>query len=215
MSKDKVKTVFFCTECGYESPKWMGQCPGCKAWNTFKEGLDNKQSVKGSPSTKRSTSEKTAIIPVSKVEIKKEDKIKTNIGELDRVLGGGIVWGSLTLIGGDPGIGKSTLLLQICGLRFRLGSSCRNAGRGCHAKCKSRCNQFSCHSHIVRLLYHSRSAIARPDDAIKRHPAIADHGCRSICGMSLFQCDCYDAVRRYGKAKISVCKFRCLNISLT
>ena len=112
MSKDKVKTVFFCTECGYESPKWMGQCPGCKAWNTFKEGLDNKQSVKGSPSTKRSTSEKTVIIPVSKVEIKKEDKIKTNIGELDRVLGGGIVWGSLTLIGGDPGIGKSTLLLH-------------------------------------------------------------------------------------------------------
>ena len=114
MSKDKVKTVFFCTECGYESPKWMGQCPGCKAWNTFKEGPDNKQSVKGSPSTKRSTSEKTVIIPVSKVEIKKEDKIKTNIGELDRVLGGGIVWGSLTLIGGDPGIGKSTLLLQVC-----------------------------------------------------------------------------------------------------
>ena len=123
MSKDKVKTVFFCTECGYESPKWMGQCPGCKAWNTFKEGLDNKQSVKGSPSTKRSTSEKTAIIPVSKVEIKKEDKIKTNIGELDRVLGGGIVWGSLTLIGGDPGIGKSTLLLQVC---KSLGDSGKN-----------------------------------------------------------------------------------------
>ena len=114
MSKDKMKTVFFCTECGYESPKWMGQCPTCKAWNTFKEGLDSKKSTGGGLSTKRNGIGEPAIIPVSKVEIKKEDKIKTNINELDRVLGGGIVWGSLTLIGGDPGIGKSTLLLQVC-----------------------------------------------------------------------------------------------------
>lgn len=114
MSKDKVKTVFFCTECGYESPKWMGQCPACKAWNTFKEGLDSKRNTGGGQSTKRNGIGEPAIIPVSKVEIKKEDKIKTNINELDRVLGGGIVWGSLTLIGGDPGIGKSTLLLQVC-----------------------------------------------------------------------------------------------------
>ena len=114
MSKDKMKTVFFCTECCYESPKWMGQCPTCKAWNTFKEGLDSKKSTGGGLSTKRNGIGEPAIIPVSKVEIKKEDKIKTNINELDRVLGGGIVWGSLTLIGGDPGIGKSTLLLQVC-----------------------------------------------------------------------------------------------------
>lgn len=114
MSKDKVKTVFFCTECGYESPKWMGQCPACKAWNTFKEGLDSAKASHGTLTAKRNGIADAAIIPVSKVEIKKEDKIKTNIGELDRVLGGGIVWGSLTLIGGDPGIGKSTLLLQVC-----------------------------------------------------------------------------------------------------
>ena len=114
MSKDKVKTVFFCTECGYESPKWMGQCPACKAWNTFKEGLDSAKASHGTLTAKRNGIADAAIITVSKVEIKKEDKIKTNIGELDRVLGGGIVWGSLTLIGGDPGIGKSTLLLQVC-----------------------------------------------------------------------------------------------------
>ena len=114
MSKDKVKTVFFCTECGYESPKWMGQCPACKAWNTFKEGFDSAKASHGTLTAKRNGIADAAIIPVSKVEIKKEDKIKTNIGELDRVLGGGIVWGSLTLIGGDPGIGKSTLLLQVC-----------------------------------------------------------------------------------------------------
>ncbi|SDI95107.1 DNA repair protein RadA/Sms [Lachnospiraceae bacterium G41] len=152
MSKDKVKTVFFCTECGYESPKWMGQCPGCKAWNTFKEGLDNKQSVKGSPSTKRSTSEKTVIIPVSKVEIKKEDKIKTNIGELDRVLGGGIVWGSLTLIGGDPGIGKSTLLLQVC---KSLGDSGKNilyvSGEESAAQIKLRADRIGEFKENVKL----------------------------------------------------------------
>ncbi len=113
MSKDKVKTVFFCTQCGYESPKWMGQCPGCKEWNTFKEGLNEKQS-RHEGRTLRTGIENARIVPVPNVEIKKEDKIKTNIGELDRVLGGGIVWGSLTLIGGDPGIGKSTLLLQVC-----------------------------------------------------------------------------------------------------
>ncbi len=111
MSKDKIKTVFFCKECGYESPKWMGQCPACKAWNSFKEGEEVTVSKN---SSKRVRPENPVIIPVSKVEIKKEDKLKTNIGELDRVLGGGIVWGSLTLIGGDPGIGKSTLLLQVC-----------------------------------------------------------------------------------------------------
>ena len=114
MSKDKTKTVFFCSECGFESPKWMGQCPGCKAWNTFKEGLNTKSGSKSVSSVKRNTDSSSSIIPVSQVEIKKEDKIKTNINELDRVLGGGIVWGSLTLIGGDPGIGKSTLLLQVC-----------------------------------------------------------------------------------------------------
>lgn len=114
MTKDKVKTVFFCTECGYESPKWMGQCPGCKAWNSFSEEQVKKTIKNTASSSVRAGIESGAIMPVSKVELKKEDKIKTNIDELDRVLGGGIVWGSLTLLGGDPGIGKSTLLLQVC-----------------------------------------------------------------------------------------------------
>ena len=74
MSKDKVKTVFFCTECGYESPKWMGQCPACKAWNTFKEGLDSAKASHGTLTAKRNGIADAAIIPVSKVEIKKEDK---------------------------------------------------------------------------------------------------------------------------------------------
>lgn len=114
MTKDKSKTVFFCTDCGYESPKWMGQCPGCKAWNTFAEQPVAKSSKNTASSSGRFGIESRVIMPVSKIELTKEDKITTRINELDRVLGGGIVWGSLTLIGGDPGIGKSTLLLQVC-----------------------------------------------------------------------------------------------------
>ena len=114
MTKDKVKSVFFCTECGYESAKWMGQCPGCKAWNTFSEEVVRKTSKAAASPYARTGIESRVIMPVSKVETHKEDRILTNIGELDRVLGGGIVPGSLTLLGGDPGIGKSTLLLQVC-----------------------------------------------------------------------------------------------------
>lgn len=114
MAKEKAKQILFCKECGYESPKWMGQCPGCKAWNSFVEAPANKLAKSAAPSLRKSGIESSVIMPVSKVELKKEDKIQTNIKELDRVLGGGIVWGSLTLLGGDPGIGKSTLLLQVC-----------------------------------------------------------------------------------------------------
>ena len=123
MTKDKAKTVFFCTDCGYESPKWMGQCPGCKAWNTFAEQPAARSSKNTAASNVRLGIENRAIMPISKIELTKEDKITTRINELDRVLGGGIVWGSLTLIGGDPGIGKSTLLLQVC---KNLGDDGRN-----------------------------------------------------------------------------------------
>ena len=113
MAKAKKSTVFFCQECGYESYKWMGQCPGCKAWNSFVEETVNTNIV-NSGTTKKSaisTKEPTAL---SSVSLTKEDRIQIGIEELDRVLGGGIVPGSLTLVGGDPGIGKSTLLLQVC-----------------------------------------------------------------------------------------------------
>lgn len=106
----KAKTVFFCSECGHESSKWMGQCPACKSWNTF---VEEKQSVtkKGGAKPKRASA---SPMSMSEVSIKSEERIPTGIGELDRVLGGGIVTGSLSLVGGDPGIGKSTLLLQVC-----------------------------------------------------------------------------------------------------
>ena len=108
MAKGKT-SVFFCQECGYESAKWMGQCPGCHAWNTFVE----EKVEKNSPARKRAANEVT-VSTLSQIETREEMRITTDIEELDRVLGGGIVKGSLVLVGGDPGIGKSTLLLQVC-----------------------------------------------------------------------------------------------------
>ena len=108
----KSKTIFFCKECGYESAKWLGQCPGCKQWDTFTEELaPPKVRRGGGVGSKGIESEPQAL---SKVAVTEDTRILTGIQELDRVLGGGIVVGGLVLVGGDPGIGKSTLLLQMC-----------------------------------------------------------------------------------------------------
>ena len=106
----KNSTVFVCNNCGYESGKWLGKCPACNEWNTFFE--EKVISLKSSgASGKKEASE---VVKLNDVEKKESTRIKTNIGELDRVLGGGFVNGSLTLLGGEPGIGKSTIILQIC-----------------------------------------------------------------------------------------------------
>lgn len=105
----KKKTVFFCQNCGYESGKWLGQCPGCREWNTFVEETVTAKTAKSQQTVK--TAEP---VNLSQVSADEEERIHTGIKELDRVLGGGIVPGSMVLVGGDPGIGKSTLLLQVC-----------------------------------------------------------------------------------------------------
>ena len=107
----KTKTVYICEECGFESPKWSGQCPSCRAWNTLiEENVNVSKSV-----TSNSKLAKTAVaLHLNEIVYKQEHRIKTGISELDNVLGGGIVKGSVSLISGDPGIGKSTILLQIC-----------------------------------------------------------------------------------------------------
>jgi len=105
----KEKQVFFCKECGYESAKWLGQCPGCQSWNTFVEEKIKVGAHK--TSVKKDVVAPTSILKATTAD---ESRIKTEIKELDRVLGGGIVKGSLVLVGGDPGIGKSTILLQMC-----------------------------------------------------------------------------------------------------
>ena len=113
MAKAK-KSVFFCQNCGHEESKWLGQCPMCKEWNTFVEEKITVSSG-GKSGVVRSGKEKGFnIVPLADVSTDEDERIKTQIQELDRVLGGGIVAGSLVLVGGDPGIGKSTLLLQVC-----------------------------------------------------------------------------------------------------
>ena len=118
MAKGKT-TAFFCKECGYESAKWLGQCPGCREWNSFVE----EPVAKAEASSKRGiakmaadggTSGKIKPARLSEIQLDEQDRMKTGYEEFDRVLGGGVVKGSLVLVGGDPGIGKSTLLLQVC-----------------------------------------------------------------------------------------------------
>ncbi|MCI5937749.1 MAG: DNA repair protein RadA [Eubacterium sp.] len=108
----KEKSLFFCKECGYEISKWQGQCPGCHNWNTLVEAPSGR--TRGSAKGKSSLLSQNKPEKINEVQTGEESRQCTGIGELDRVLGGGIVPGSLILVGGDPGIGKSTLLLQVC-----------------------------------------------------------------------------------------------------
>ena len=112
----KSTTVFFCQECGHESSQWMGQCPACKKWNSFVEEKVNVTNSKITPFR-----EAAKPVRIGAISMREEERINTGIAELDRVLGGGIMHGSLTLVGGDPGIGKSTLLLQMCRLLANAG----------------------------------------------------------------------------------------------
>lgn len=113
MAKAKT-TAFFCKECGYESAKWMGQCPACREWNTMVEEPVAPKSGSTSQARRVSPLKKSKPALLSEISIEEKDRVSTGYQELDRVLGGGVVSGSLVLVGGDPGIGKSTLLLQVC-----------------------------------------------------------------------------------------------------
>lgn len=121
-AKKTTKTVFFCNECGYESPKWVGQCPACRAWNTMVEERVSASSNAAAKSVKEALNKgESMVASISQISLEEESKTSTGIKEFDRVLGGGVVQGSLTLVGGDPGIGKSTLLLQTCRLMGNAG----------------------------------------------------------------------------------------------
>ncbi|MBP5164596.1 MAG: AAA family ATPase, partial [Lachnospiraceae bacterium] len=109
----KAKSVFFCKECGAESPTWMGQCPACKAWDSMVEEPVAPK-AKGMKLPAAGTAKKAVPEKLSEIKSHEDTRIITGVEELDRVLGGGIVDSSLVLVGGDPGIGKSTLLLQVC-----------------------------------------------------------------------------------------------------
>ena len=107
----KPRSVYVCSECGYETAKWVGKCPNCNMWNTMTEEVS--VSVK-SPSVSSTKLNKATAMPLSQIDFAGETRYVTGISELDRVLGGGIVKGSVVLLSGDPGIGKSTILLQVC-----------------------------------------------------------------------------------------------------
>ncbi|MGL5329608.1 MAG: DNA repair protein RadA [Peptostreptococcaceae bacterium] len=115
----KIRTKYVCQECGYETSKWLGKCPECTKWNTFVEEIEQKNSRKEVFIIDKSSSRP---VNINSIETKEEERFSTNIAELDRVLGGGVVKGSLVLVGGDPGIGKSTLLIQV-------SSNVANSGR--------------------------------------------------------------------------------------
>ena len=121
MAKDKLKTIYVCTQCGETSPRWLGRCPSCGAWNTMTEDVVAEPAKTAGGKAAAATARvpgQTSLVAQSLQSIsttEEKSRIVTGIGELDRVLGGGIVLGSMTLIGGEPGIGKSTILLQLCG----------------------------------------------------------------------------------------------------
>ena len=110
----KVKIVYQCTQCGFESPKWAGKCPSCGQWNTMEETTKEISSGSQRAAVSRTTNRAARPTPINEIRTDDEHRYHTGLSELDRVLGGGIVKGSLVLISGDPGIGKSTILLQIC-----------------------------------------------------------------------------------------------------
>lgn len=112
----KNKSEFVCTECGYRSTKWYGKCPGCDSWNTLEENetVENEPSAASRRKVSRPAKTTYSASKLNDIEIRDSIRIKTEIGEFDRVLGGGIVEGSVVLLSGEPGIGKSTMLLQVC-----------------------------------------------------------------------------------------------------
>ena len=159
MLKNK-KNVYFCQECGYESAKWMGQCPGCKAWNTFVE--ETVSAKKPASGTTGRTEKRQEPVILRDISLSENERQTTKIGELDRVLGGGIVPGSLVLVGGDPGIGKSTLLLQVCrNLAERQVSVLYISGEESLRQIKLRANRIGEFSDKLQLLCETNLEVIR------------------------------------------------------
>ena len=146
----KEKTKFICTNCGYETPKWLGKCPSCSAWSTFEEQRDAVPAKYDSKS--KSTSERSLPQKLSEISEADEQRITTGSKELNRVLGGGIVRGSMVLVGGDPGIGKSTLLLQICHSAKTAGSILYVTGEESAQQVKMRAARLEVNNENLQLL---------------------------------------------------------------
>ncbi|WP_251387415.1 DNA repair protein RadA [Mediterraneibacter agrestimuris] len=147
MAKGK-KTIYFCQNCGHEETKWLGQCPACKEWNTFVE----EKVIGSSASANVRTEREVKIVALSEVSADDHTRIETGMAELDRVLGGGIVPGSLVLVGGDPGIGKSTILLQVCQRLAQERSVLYISGEESLSQIKLRANRMGEFKENLKLL---------------------------------------------------------------
>ncbi len=145
------KTVYTCSECGGTSPKWLGQCPACDAWNTLVEGVAESVGT-GRNQRFQSLAKAAPVATLSEIEAAPIERTPTGIGELDRVLGGGIVEGGVVLIGGDPGIGKSTLLLQAMDLLSRRMKTLYVTGEESGAQVALRSRRLGLGTSAVRVL---------------------------------------------------------------
>ena len=150
----KTKTVYFCTSCGNETPKWVGKCPGCGAWNTLEEHIEKPTAPGRAKSAPVGLSRKPQLI--DQVDCDDEIRFSTGMDELDRVLGGGAVAGSLVLVGGAPGIGKSTLLLQICGSLCKERSVLYISGEESERQLKLRAQRLGVSSDRLYILSETR-----------------------------------------------------------
>ena len=144
----KVKSVFVCRECGFESPKWLGKCSGCGAWNSMDEEIVAPKTA-SSPALNKTTA---FAKPLNEINISEEERFVTQIDELDRVLGGGIVKGSVVLLSGDPGIGKSTILLQICNSLQKNLKILYVSGEESASQIKLRASRLGVESHNVSIM---------------------------------------------------------------
>lgn len=154
-------SVFFCGECGYESTKWLGKCPACGSWNTMLE----QKKISSVPSINNLTY--AHAIPLADVTTTASGRLSSGIGELDRVLGGGIVPGSVTLLGGDPGIGKSTLLMQTAAELTKQGTVLYVTGEESASQLKLRAERLGVGGDMLILAENDLSAIESEVDRVK------------------------------------------------
>ena len=159
------KTLFYCTECGNETPKWAGRCPACGAWNTVVERPEPAVKGKGRSASSRAADPPKAL-PVTELGDSVEIRFSTGMGELDRVLGGGAVKGSLVLVGGAPGIGKSTLMLQICGKLCRFAKVLYVSGEESQHQLKLRAQRL--HVESENLLVLSETGLGEMLEAVNQ-----------------------------------------------
>jgi len=157
--------VFFCKECGYESAKWLGRCPSCNSWNSFVEEKVNKKSTKSS-NIRNTFSQESEAIKLKDIVVTKEARLDTGYEELNKVFGGGIVEGSLNLIGGEPGIGKSTLIMQVCSKLADNGTVLYISGEESETQVKLRADRLKVKND--NILFLNETNIANIEEKIEK-----------------------------------------------